>query len=196
MFWIPGFQLAKVMNDSAHYEDLMKRSKNFVNVFDPSVNFMRGKLENGDWISPFNPQYPYYEYMYREANAWQVSFYAPHDMPGLVELYGGKEKFEQKLDSLFTHPWNPRHIVRNVSGFIGQYCHGNQPDHEALFAYYFAGKPWKSRQVIDNILTIKKRGKGRKLAGITVNGRSQKGYFVPHDLFSSGGILEVRTQTD
>ncbi|MBC9797110.1 glycoside hydrolase family 92 protein [Sinomicrobium sp. FJxs] len=145
-------QLAKAMNDSVHYEDLIKRSENYANVFDPSVNFMRGKLENGQWITPFNPQYPYYEYMYREANAWQLSFYVPHDMPGLVKLYGGKEAFESKLDSLFTIPWDTEYIARNVSGFMGQYCHGNQPDHEAPLAYYFVGKPYKSQQVIDNIL--------------------------------------------
>ncbi|SFW74841.1 alpha-1,2-mannosidase, putative [Sinomicrobium oceani] len=145
-------QLAKEMEDTDRYKDLFKRSGNYANVFDPTVNFMRGRLENGQWITPFNPQYPYYEYMFREANAWQVSFYVPHDMPGLVERYGGEENFEHKLDSLFTTPWNPQYIARNVSGFIGQYCHGNQPDHEAPFAYYFADKPYKSQKVIDNIL--------------------------------------------
>lgn len=145
-------QLAKALGKTENYEELMKRSQNYRNVFDPSTRFMRGRLENGEWIRPFNPQYPYYEYMYREANAWQVSFYVPHDMPGLVELYGGKKKFEKKLDSLFTLPWNPQYIARNVSSFIGQYCHGNQPGHEAPFAYYFAGKPWKSQHVIDTLL--------------------------------------------
>ena len=144
--------LAREMGDMEHYRELLKRSGNYANVFDPSVNFMRGRRENGQWITPFNPQYPYYEYMYREANAWQVSFYAPHDMPGLVELYGGEKEFENKLDSLFEVPWNPGHIARNVSGFMGQYCHGNQPDHEAPFAYYFADKPHKSQEVIDNLL--------------------------------------------
>lgn len=67
-------QLAKALGDQEHYKDLMKRSQNFKNMFDPKTHFMRGRLENGDWITPFNPQYPYYEYMYREANAWQVSF--------------------------------------------------------------------------------------------------------------------------
>ncbi|MBD8489915.1 GH92 family glycosyl hydrolase [Echinicola sp. CAU 1574] len=145
-------QLAKEMGDEEHYNDLMKRGQNYRNVFDPSVNFMRGRLENGDWISPFNPEYPYYEYMYREANAWQVSFYVPHDMPGLVDLYGGKDKFEAKLDELFTKPWNPEYIARNVSGFMGQYCQGNQPDHEAPFSYYFVDKPEKSQKVIDKLL--------------------------------------------
>lgn len=144
-------QLAKTLNDEKRYQDLMQRSKNYRNVFDTKTHFMRGRLANGDWISPFDPQYPYYEYMYREANAWQVSFYVPHDMPGLVEVYG-KEKFEEKLDSLFTLPWNPEHIARNVSGFKGQYCQGNQPDHEAPFSYYFINKPEKSQEVVDDLL--------------------------------------------
>ncbi|WP_057937504.1 GH92 family glycosyl hydrolase [Algoriphagus resistens] len=145
--------LADTLDDKEHYQDLMKRSQNYRNVFDPSVNFMRGRLANGDWITPFDSEYPYYEYMFREANAWQVSFYAPHDMPGLVRLYGGAEKFEAKLDEFFTKPWNPNHIARNISTFIGQYCQGNQPDHEAPFAYYYVGKPEKSQAILDKIMT-------------------------------------------
>ena len=144
--------LADTLGDKEHFQDLMKRSKNYQNVFDPSINFMRGRLENGDWISPFDSEYPYYEYMFREANAWQVSFYAPHDMPGLVSLYGGPDKFEAKLDEFFTKPWNPNHIARNISTFIGQYCQGNQPDHEAPFAYYYVNKPEKSQAILDKIM--------------------------------------------
>jgi predicted alpha-1,2-mannosidase len=145
-------QLAKSLGDTANYRILMARSKNYKNMFDPATRFMRGRLENGDWIKPFNPQYPYYEYMYREANAWQVSFFAPHDMDGLIKLYGGANGFESKLDSLFTVPWNPKYIARNVETMIGQYCHGNQPDHEAPFAYHFIGKPEKSQKILDQIL--------------------------------------------
>lgn len=250
-------QMAKKLGDTANYRILMERSKNYKNVFDPSTRFMRGRLENGDWIQPFDPQYPYYEYMYREANAWQVSFFAPHDMPGLIELYGGAKGFESKLDSLFTVPWNPEHIARNVESMIGQYCHGNQPDHEAPFAYYFIGKPEKSQQMIDTILnslygigdkglalcgmddagemsawyvlsalglytfsatdpeylvtvplfdevtwrtsngktlTLLKTGESRSLKKIKVNGRKNKGYFVPHDLFRNGGKIVIRTK--
>src|SRR5690606_15583467 len=218
--------------------------------------FMRGRLENGDWIEPFDAEYPYYEYMYREANAWQVSFYVPHDMPGLVKLYGGEEKFEEKLDSLFTFPWNPNHIARNVSGFMGQYSHGNQPAHEAPFSYYFINKPEKSQNIIDqlledyygigedglalsgmddagemsswyvmaasglysfspaddeylvtvpifdevkwkvgnNILSVEKPNKGRKLEKIMVNGRENNSYFISHDLFRNGGKIEIFTK--
>lgn len=145
-------QLARKLGDTANYRVLMERSRNYRNMFDPVTRFMRGRLADGSWITPFNPQFPYYEYMYREANAWQVSFYAPHDMPGLIGLYGGPVAFERKLDSLFTVPWNPHYIARNVESMIGQYCHGNQPDHEAPFAYHFIGKPEKSQQRIDQIL--------------------------------------------
>lgn len=145
-------QLAKTLGDGQNHSTLMNRSKNYRNVFDTVTNFMRGRLENGDWIKNFNPQYPYYEYMYREANAWQVSFFAPHDMQGLIALYGGSIAFESKLDSLFTLPWNENYIARNVESMIGQYCHGNQPDHEAPFSYHFIGKPEKSQKIIDNIL--------------------------------------------
>jgi predicted alpha-1,2-mannosidase len=145
-------QLAKALGDNERYEVLMERSRNYRNVFDTTTRFMRGRLDDGHWITPFNAQYPYYEYMYREANAWQVSFYVKHDMPGLIDLYGGPKPFEAKLDSLFTLPWNPNYIARNVSSFIGQYAHGNQPAHEAPFSYHFIGKPEKSQEVIDNIL--------------------------------------------
>lgn len=159
--------LAKAMGDSVNYKLLQQRAKNYENVFDTTTNFMRGRLEDGTWVKNFDPQYPYYEYMYREANAWQVSFFAPHDMQGLMALYGGEEDFEAKLDSLFSVPWNPNHIARNVSSFIGQYCHGNQPDHEAPFSYHFIGKPEKSQKIIDNIL--------QNLYGIGENGLALSG---------------------
>ena len=144
--------LAKELKDTDHYNDLSKRAKNYANVFDKSSTFMRGRLADGTYITPFNPEFPYYEYMYREANAWNVSFYVPHDMKGLVQLYGGDKPFEAKLDQLFTKPWNPNYIAWNISGFIGQYCHGNQPAHEAPFSYYFVNKPEKSQKRIDEIL--------------------------------------------
>lgn len=250
-------QIAKALGDTANYRILMARSKNYRNVFDPSTRFMRGRLENGDWIKNFNPQYPYYEYMYREANAWQVSFYVPHDMPGLIKLYGGPKNFEAKLDSLFTVPWNPNYIARNVETMIGQYCQGNQPDHEAPFSYIFIGKPEKSQKRLDYImnnlygigdkglelsgmddagemsawyvftsmglypfsatdpryivtvplfnqvkwqtgngklLTITRSGKSRNMKAIQVNGKAINGYFVPHQLFKTGGNIHIVTK--
>jgi len=146
--------LAEKLGDRENYQSLMARSQNYRNVFDSSTGFMRGRLEDGSWVSNFNPQYPYYEYMYREANAWQSTFFAPHDVKGLIGLYGNEENFEAKLDSLFTIPWNSSYIARNVSGFMGQYCHGNQPDHNFPYLYYFIGKQEKSQQILDSIMDI------------------------------------------
>jgi predicted alpha-1,2-mannosidase len=177
-------QIAKKLGDTSNYRILMARSKNYKNMFDPSTRFMRGRLENGNWIKPFNPQQPYYEYMYREANAWQVSFFAPHDMEGLIALYGGAKGFEAKLDSLFTLPWNPNYIARNVETMIGQYCQGNQPDHEAPFAYTFIGKPEKTQKILDYILN--------NLYGIhdglTLSGMDDAGEMSAWYVFSALGL--------
>jgi predicted alpha-1,2-mannosidase len=178
-------QLAKILKDTATYRVMMARSKNYRNMFDPATRFMRGRLADGSWVKPFDPQYPYYEYMYREANAWQVSFFAPHDMPGLIALYGGPQRFEAKLDSLFTVPWNPNHIARNVSGFIGQYCHGNQPDHETPFSYYFIGKPEKSQRRLDEIME-KFYGMGKD--GLGYSGMDDAGEMSAWYVFSSTGL--------
>ncbi|PPK87127.1 putative alpha-1,2-mannosidase [Neolewinella xylanilytica] len=180
--------LAKALGDGAREKELRQRAGNYRNVFDPTSRFMRGRLEDGSWVTPFNPQFPYYEYMYREANGWQVSFYAPHDMEGLVELYGGDDIFEQKLDSLFTVPWNPQHIARNISSFIGQYCHGNQPDHEAPFAYYFVDKPEKSQAILD---TIMRYYYGVGEAGLALSGMDDAGEMSAWYVFAAAGMYPL-----
>lgn len=144
--------LAKELGDSATFRIFKERSKNYKNVFDKGTGFMRGRTESGDWISEFTPCFPYYHFMYREATAWMSSFFAPHDTQGLVDLYGGKENLEARLDSLFTIPWEG-HEAHNLSVFIGQYCHGNQPDHGYPFIYSLIGKPEKTQALIDRILT-------------------------------------------
>lgn len=84
--------LADVLGDGANRDMLMKRTSNYKNLFDPSTGLMRGRLDDGSWITPFDDQYPYYEYMYREANAWQQAFFAPHDTEGLIGLYPSRER--------------------------------------------------------------------------------------------------------
>ncbi len=144
-------QLAKTLKDTANYRMLMIRTSNYKNMFDPSTGFMRGKLANGDWIKNFDPEFVYYEYMYREANAWQSSFFAPHDPKGLIGLYKTKDDFEKKLDGLFSTPFKGQE-ADNMSGFIGQYCHGNQPDHNFPYMYYFIGKQQKTQVILDSLM--------------------------------------------
>ena len=143
--------LAEVLGDKENHDLLMARTKNYRNCFDPSTGLMRGRLEDGSWITPFEERYPYYEYMYREANAWQQSFFAPHDTEGLISLYPSREAFGEQLDRLFSIPWEG-YEVDNLSCFIGQYCHGNQPDHGFAYLYYFIGRQERSQELIDYIL--------------------------------------------
>ena len=143
--------IAKELGDEAHYTLLMERSANYKNLFDPSTGFWRGKIDNGNWIEDFDPYYPYFAYMYREANAWQSLFFAPHDPEGMISLYPSHKAVEQKLDSLFTEPWRG-YEVHNLTGFIGNYCHGNQPDHSVPYTYYFINKQEKAQCVLDSIM--------------------------------------------
>jgi predicted alpha-1,2-mannosidase len=176
--------LAKALNDTANYAMLMRRTGNYKNLFDPSTGLMRGKLENGEWIQNFDPCYPYYEYMYREANAWQSSFYAPHDVEGLIGLYKSRDDFENKLDSLFTIPWKG-HEAYNFSGFIGQYCHGNQPDHNFPYLYYFVGKQEKSQALLD---TLMNHFYGMGKEGLALAGMDDAGEMSSWYVFNAIGL--------
>lgn len=144
--------MAREMGDQENYEYFMERSQNYKNLFDSETGFMRGRVESGEFAEQFDPKFPHYYYQYREANAWNGSFYAPHDTPGLVGLYESAEQFENKLDELFVTPWNPEHIARNVCCFLGQYMQGNQPSHTIPYLYYFIDKQEKSQEVLNVLL--------------------------------------------
>lgn len=171
--------LAKELNKKDDYDMLMKRTSNYKNQFDPTTELMRGRLENGEWIKVFDPKRPFYEYMYREANAWQSSFFAPHDPEGLIALYKSKEAFENKLDSLFTIPWEG-YEAHNLTVFIGQYCHGNQPDHSFPHMYYFVDKQEKSQAILDTCLNyFYNMGKeGLSLSGMDDAGEMSSWYVM------------------
>jgi predicted alpha-1,2-mannosidase len=177
--------LAKELNDAPNYAMLMKRSQNYKNMFDPSTGLMRGRLENGEWIKNFNPQFPYYEYMYREANAWESSFFAPHDTEGLIGLYKSKADFEKQLDQFFTIPWNPNYIAMNINSFIGQYCQGNQPDHGFAYLYYFVGKQEKSQAILN---TIMDRFYGMGKDGLALSGMDDAGEMSSWYVFNAIGF--------
>ena len=143
--------LAKELGDEENHNLLMSRSSNYKNLFDAETGFWRGRIADGSWITDFDPYYPYYAYMYREANAWQSLFFAPHDPEGMIALYPNHEAVEAKLDSLFSEPWRG-YEAYNMTGFIGNYCHGNQPDHSVPYTYYFIGKQEKTQFYLDSIM--------------------------------------------
>ncbi len=143
--------VAHELKDKKNERLLMERAKNYRNVYDPSTGFLRGRIADGSFIKDFDPYYPYYAYQYREANAWNSLFYAPHAPEDIVALYPSKQAVEQKLDSLFTEPYRD-YEADNFSGFIGNYCQGNQPGHTIPFTYYFVDRQEKSQQVLNKIL--------------------------------------------
>lgn len=177
--------LAKQLKDETNYTMLMERSCNYKNVFDPSTELMRGRLANGNWVKNFNAQFPYYEYMYREANAWESSFFAPQDTLGLINLFKSKDDFERQLDRLFTIPWNTNYIAQNINCFIGQYCQGNQPDHGFAYLYYYVGKQEKAQIILN---TIMDRFYGMGADGLALCGMDDAGEMSSWYVFNAIGL--------
>ena len=142
-------QMAKSMGKTEDYKKYIQRAQFYKNVFDPETKFMRAKL-NGGWFTPFDPTEV--NNNYTEANSWQYSFYVPQDISTLMEMYGGKQKFSEKLDSLFygKYKLSGREQV-DITGLIGQYAHGNEPSHHIAYLYDYAGKPWKTQELIHEI---------------------------------------------
>ncbi len=130
----------------------LNRAGNYRNVFDASTGFVRGRTGDGAWISPFDPQEPYYNFMMKEASGWSTLWLVPHDVQGLMNLLGGREAFDRKLDQFFSTPYTPKGICRDCTGLIGQYVQGNQPDQQAAYYYDWGGEPWKTQKLVRQIL--------------------------------------------
>jgi len=145
---------ARKLDREDDYQMFLKRAHNYQNVFDSSTGFVRGKTADGKWISPFDPREPYYNFMMKEASGWSTLWLVPHDVQGLVNLLGGREKFADKLDEFFTTPYNPKGVCRDCTGMIGQYVQGNQPDQQVAYYYDWAGQPWKTQKLTRNILHL------------------------------------------
>jgi predicted alpha-1,2-mannosidase len=141
---------AEAIGDKKTAGRFAKRSQNYRNVFDPTTGFMRGK-KNGGWSTPFSPAAVSLDFT--EANSWQYSFFVPHDIPGMMQLYGGRDAFVKKLDELFgtSSQLEGRH-QSDITGLIGQYAHGNEPSHHMAYLYTYAGAPAKTQQRVRQIM--------------------------------------------
>ncbi|MBL6667946.1 MAG: GH92 family glycosyl hydrolase [Crocinitomicaceae bacterium] len=144
-------QMAKKMGRMDLFKEYHKRSLNFVNLYDPSTKFMRAR-RGAQWFGPFNPIEV--NFNYTEANSWQYSLYAPHNIPLLAELMGGKDSLETWLDRLFAAESDliGRHQV-DITGLIGQYAHGNEPSHHMAYLYNYTNAPEKTQLYVDQILS-------------------------------------------
>jgi predicted alpha-1,2-mannosidase len=148
-------QMAKDLGNTDDYERFMKRSKKYTQYFDTTTGFMRGKNQDGTWREPFDPSFSRHRKDdYTEGNAYQWSWFVPHDVPGLIDLVGGKDTFIKKLDKLFTasSELKGNEVSNDISGFIGQYAHGNEPSHHISHLYNFVGQPWKTQELTDQIM--------------------------------------------
>jgi predicted alpha-1,2-mannosidase len=143
-------QMAKLLNKQEDYQYFMKRSQNWKNIFDWETGFMRPK-KNGGWDKPFDPREV--NNNFTEGNSWQYSFFVPQDIDGMILAYGGKDKFEAKLDEMFNSESKTtgREQV-DVTGLIGQYAHGNEPSHHMAYLYNYVGKPEKTKEKVHYIL--------------------------------------------
>jgi predicted alpha-1,2-mannosidase len=170
-------EIAKIVNKPDDYAYFLKRAHNYQNVFDPRVGFMAPKTADGNWrFAPeeFNPTYAGGQGgrdYYTEMNAWIYTFHVQHDVAGLIDLMGGREKFAAKLDTLFTQQfsgyngdpsrggadgtkffflsWFP-----DMTGLIGQYAQGNEPSFHIPYLYNYAGEPWKTQRKVREIMKV------------------------------------------
>jgi predicted alpha-1,2-mannosidase len=150
---VDDWSVAAVAEKLGHKEDASyfgKRALNYKAYFDKETGFMRGKLSNGEWTTPFDPAFSNHEGSdYTEGNAWQYLWLAPQDVSGLIELLGGKEPFADKLEQLFLvkDAVKGEQASADISGLIGAYAHGNEPGHHTTFLFNYAGRAWRTQEL-------------------------------------------------
>lgn len=188
------YQLGKALGKSAkELKPFAKRAMNYQKVFDKETKLMRGRLKNGKFMSPFNPLK--WGDAFTEGNAWHYTWSVFHDPHGLIQLMGGKDAFNQMLDSVFILPpvfdnsyyGYTIHEIREMQVMdMGNYAHGNQPIQHAIYLYGYSGQPWKTqywiRQVMDKLYTPAPDG----YCGDEDNGQTSAWY-----VFSAMGFYPV-----
>lgn len=188
------YQLGKALGKSAkELKPFAKRAMNYQKVFDKETKLMRGRLKNGKFMSPFNPLK--WGDAFTEGNAWHYTWSVFHDPQGLIQLMGGKDAFNQMLDSVFILPpvfdnsyyGYTIHEIREMQVMdMGNYAHGNQPIQHAIYLYGYSGQPWKTqywiRQVMDKLYTPAPDG----YCGDEDNGQTSAWY-----VFSAMGFYPV-----
>lgn len=148
-------QMAGDMGKTDIQEAFLVRSKNYRNIFDTSLFFVRGRMSDGSWRPDFDPLYSHHTNSdFTEGNSWQYTWLVPHDVEGLISLFGGRDLFVQRLDSLFsvTEAVKGENASMDISGLIGQYAHGNEPSHHISYLFSMAGAPAKTETMVRRIM--------------------------------------------
>ncbi|MFY0601976.1 MAG: GH92 family glycosyl hydrolase [Cyclobacteriaceae bacterium] len=178
-------QIAKLLGEEEDYLYFTNRSKNYLNHFDSETGFFRAKSKSGSFKEPFDPL-AYHPSDYCEANAWQYLWYAPHDIEGLINQIGGSMAFKEKLEQMFETEQVQGASPEWISGYIGQYVHGNEPSHHVPYLFQYAdaaGETQKRvRQIMNDLYSVEPDG----LAGNEDCGQLSAWY-----LFSALGFYPV-----
>ncbi|HEX8845561.1 MAG TPA: GH92 family glycosyl hydrolase [Pyrinomonadaceae bacterium] len=181
-------QMARALGRADDYREFYRRAASFRNIYDPRTGFMRARRSNGTFNEPFDPVYAQYGSDYTEGNAWQYTWYVPQDVQGLINLMGGREKFIEKLDTLFILKGDEEKYkqVEDIAGLIGQYAHGNEPSQHIAYLYNYAGAPWKTQarihQIMNNLFDNTPEG---------ISGNEDCGQMSAWYIFSSIGFYPV-----
>lgn len=180
-------KVAKLLGEKKDYQYFFNRSKSYKYYFDKKTGFMRG-VDNGKFREPFNPFHSSHRNDdYTEGNSWQYTWLVPHDVPGLIKLFGGKRPFVTKLDSLFTISGDlGENASPDISGLIGQYAHGNEPSHHILYMYNYVGQHDKTAEKVREVLKTMYHNDFDGLSGNEDVGQMSAWYIL-----SSLGIYQV-----
>jgi predicted alpha-1,2-mannosidase len=148
--------VAKTLGQSDDAKELLKQATNYRNLFDKETTFIRPKLADGTWATPFTPIEMGHSSKWRdytEANPWETTFLVQHDPAGSIEQFGSREAYAAKLDGLFSAPSDlPPDAPPDISGLVGQYAHGNEPNHHIAYLYAYAGQHWKTQARIRSLM--------------------------------------------
>ncbi len=181
-------EMASLLGRTDDEKIFRERAAFYKNLFDKETKFMRPKLADGSWKTPFDPSGVSHAEStggdYTEGNAWQYTWHVQHDIPGLIELFGGNRPFIEKLDSVFSVQLVTSQS--DVTGLIGQYAHGNEPSHHVTYLYALAGQPWRTQELIREVFDRFYRPEPDGLSGNDDCGQMSAWY-----MFSAMGFYPV-----
>ena len=160
-------QMARKIGRADIAAAFQKRAGNWRNSFDTKTGWVRARLADGAFRTPFDPVSIKYGSDYTEGNAWQYSWFVPQDQGGLIRLLGGDKKTIAKLDAMFNYD-NSKvdySASEDIAGLIGQYIHGNEPSHSVAYLYVYAGAPWRTQERLKQIVDSQYKPTEDGLAG-------------------------------
>lgn len=184
-------QMAKALGKTEDYQFFLNRSKAYQYLFDSKTGFMRGKSEDGkSWNEPFDPKHSNHREHtdYTEGNAWQHSWFVPHNVDDFITLHGSNEVFTKRLEQLFTESSEitGSNVSADISGLIGQYAHGNEPSHHIAYMFNHANQPWRTQYWVRHILDTQYNTTPNGLSGNEDCGQMSAWY-----VFSSMGLYPM-----